>query len=439
MNQNNINTFNDRLINNKNISYFALVQNKIENNYNRYELKEGNIIKLGNVYLKIKKLNIKNKNNKNKTNKSFLKLSNINKNNSNINETNNITTTDNLKKNNKEKNLKKILELNISDKESKREGLNMKRNLKYINQMKTKLDKTCRICYTEETDEDNPLIHPCSCIGSMKYIHFKCLKFWLEENTFILEENYQFFQKYKYREPKCELCHSKFPEIIYYRGKEYHFFDKNNQFNGFNKYVIFELLSSEDNKYKILYVLSLDKKILQIGRANDNELIIQDTSISRNHSILRLINNNLLLEDSNSKYGTLILIHTPFFQLEDNVNLFLQIRNNFIKCKMYNSSKPSFFSCCAIDNQDIIFDYYYKQNKINEEEKNKLNIVEKYNSDSEEESLKEKKSIKSEIINENKRNFERTKKDSISNFTTNVNALTPLNNIKMIPELEDEN
>ena len=55
MNQNNINTFNDRLINNKNISYFALVQNKIENNYNRYELKEGNIIKLGNVYLKIKK------------------------------------------------------------------------------------------------------------------------------------------------------------------------------------------------------------------------------------------------------------------------------------------------------------------------------------------------------------------------------------------------
>lgn len=36
-------------------------------------------------------------------------------------------------------------------------------------------EKICRICF-EESDTDNPLICPCRCAGTIKYIHEKCLK-----------------------------------------------------------------------------------------------------------------------------------------------------------------------------------------------------------------------------------------------------------------------
>lgn len=37
----------------------------------------------------------------------------------------------------------------------------------------------CKICLSEE-EPTNPMISPCSCTGSMKYIHLECLREWLE-------------------------------------------------------------------------------------------------------------------------------------------------------------------------------------------------------------------------------------------------------------------
>jgi hypothetical protein len=36
----------------------------------------------------------------------------------------------------------------------------------------------CRICFDSETDK-NPMINPCKCSGSMKYVHEECLKLWI--------------------------------------------------------------------------------------------------------------------------------------------------------------------------------------------------------------------------------------------------------------------
>ena len=43
--------------------------------------------------------------------------------------------------------------------------------------------KICRICFIGEEDSiNNPLLCPCICKGSMKYIHYLCLKNWLNLN-----------------------------------------------------------------------------------------------------------------------------------------------------------------------------------------------------------------------------------------------------------------
>ena len=419
----------------KNATWFTLVQSKIDEIYNRYELKEGNIIKLGNVYLKLKKLCTKNKRNKINFNRSFQKL-----NRDNIDGVNNTSI---ILRNeiNKGKTSKKYLEINnreINDlsltKERKKNDLNLTKNL-----LETKKEVICKICYNSDTEEDNPLINPCSCHGSMKYIHFKCLKYWLEENSFVLEEKYEYFLKYKYKELKCELCKSEYPDIIHHKGKDYDFFDINDKFNLFKKYVIFEKLSNEDDKYKTLYMLSLDKnnKLLKIGRAKDNELCIPEASISRNHCGLFFQNNILLLEDTNSKFGTLILIQTPFIKLTEYINLYLQIGNNYIKCKVNNLSKNSIFSCCYIDNQENNYDFYYKQNIIksqdnNIDNKDKLNIGKEI--DNEKENLD-----KINVLFTNKKiKNERPKNKQTSNMMTNVEDNKLIDNIQIFPEQEDK-
>jgi len=39
-------------------------------------------------------------------------------------------------------------------------------------------ERACRICLDTESEEDNPLISPCRCSGSMRYVHRACLDQW---------------------------------------------------------------------------------------------------------------------------------------------------------------------------------------------------------------------------------------------------------------------
>mmetsp|Transcript_2321 Transcript_2321/g.3496 ORF Transcript_2321/g.3496 Transcript_2321/m.3496 type:complete len:128 (+) Transcript_2321:490-873(+) len=44
-------------------------------------------------------------------------------------------------------------------------------------------EKICRICFSEDANpKEDPLISPCSCSGSMKWVHLKCLQKWLGGN-----------------------------------------------------------------------------------------------------------------------------------------------------------------------------------------------------------------------------------------------------------------
>lgn len=66
----------------------------------------------------------------------------------------------------------------------------------------------CRICWGNEEEgnekEFNPLISPCNCTGTMKAIHLKCLKQWLDSKRSMKVHKGQVVIKFKKME--CELC-----------------------------------------------------------------------------------------------------------------------------------------------------------------------------------------------------------------------------------------
>ena len=37
-------------------------------------------------------------------------------------------------------------------------------------------DFMCRICFSDDSEKENPLISPCKCSGSMQYVHLNCLR-----------------------------------------------------------------------------------------------------------------------------------------------------------------------------------------------------------------------------------------------------------------------
>ena len=68
---------------------------------------------------------------------------------------------------------------------------------------------TCRICFETEIDENDPLLNPCKCDGTSKYVHKSCLNAWrlsASEDTIDFSE----------RKIKCMECkhHYEIGEII---------------------------------------------------------------------------------------------------------------------------------------------------------------------------------------------------------------------------------
>ena len=73
-----------------------------------------------------------------------------------------------------------IIKENLNNNLTNPIALNKQFSLK-INDKKVinkKNNSSCRICFCKDNLSINPLITPCKCSGSMKYIHVNCLKNW---------------------------------------------------------------------------------------------------------------------------------------------------------------------------------------------------------------------------------------------------------------------
>ena len=56
----------------------------------------------------------------------------------------------------------------------------------------------------------------------------------------------------------------------------------------------------------------VDKKSIKMGRGNDCDIRITDISVSRCHGVLKFENDMFVLQDNNSKFGSLVLMQHPF-------------------------------------------------------------------------------------------------------------------------------
>lgn len=222
-------------------------------------------------------------------------------------------------------NLTKLREKTFYEEMDKKESINL-----ILSQNKIKISKNiiCRFCLCEDNDLQNPLIAPCKCSGTMKYIHIDCLRNWLKSKVNMKILTYM--TAYSFKRLECELCLTPVPMKFKLKSGVY---DLINLDKPEGSYVIFEQVVKEDQD-RIFYLITFkNKKSLKIGRSNDSDIRLSDISISRHHANLVEDDKGLFLSDNKSKFGSLLLLESHLKPM-----LFkpigIQIGKHFIIIKM---------------------------------------------------------------------------------------------------------
>ena len=336
-----------------------------EENYYGYELSEGDIIKIGRFKIKVRRINL------------------INKIQTKLKEENSKEKSENIS-------IIKEEEPNIKNNNNKSSN-NNKTNINNINIIQNERnDIQCRICFTND-ESISPLISPCSCTGSSKYIHLLCLQQWLKSKIKLdykeIKEN--LISAYKYQPAQCEICKEYMPDFIKKNKKLYEIcnYHSNSEKNE-ESYFTLETIGSVKNKEKYIYDIIIKSEesnsTFTIGRYNESDIRLVDNTISRIHSILTVVNNKLYIKDMNSKFGTGILLqNNNNFHFCDENPISFQFGRSIITFCQYN--KQNCFSKCfnksnnKNENNEGNIDFYINENKKYINYENGYNIKENIN------------------------------------------------------------
>ncbi|MFN9908026.1 MAG: hypothetical protein ACK56F_18160, partial [bacterium] len=63
-------------------------------------------------------------------------------------------------------------------------------------------------------EEENPIISPCKCSGSLKYIHLKCILYWINEKKEVYYQGTN-VHSITWNLIKCELCNFNYPSNLF--------------------------------------------------------------------------------------------------------------------------------------------------------------------------------------------------------------------------------
>ena len=228
----------------------------------------------------------------------------------------------------------------------------------------------CRICYCSESDEENPLISPCKCSGSMEYIHYSCLKHCLDSKISKKEDDYH--KLYFWKTFECEICKLQYPESLKYGDRIYPIVDLQITFKQFAicDYFLFDDTKKETFRRGIL-VINLGNEIYgtnetTIGRTANNKIKLKDISVSRVHCVLKKVDDKLYLVDKGSKFGTMVYLSRDMCLTEQTKDLagFISGKHfykiNVITNRSFFESLFRFpFQCCeckTVNEQDYIIE-----------------------------------------------------------------------------------
>ena len=105
-------------------------------------------------------------------------------------------------------------------------------------------------------------------------------------------------------------------------------------------YIELETISGDKAFTKVIHVASVteEKKQFKLGRGRESDIKLGDISVSRLHALITVSSKGFLLQDNNSKFGTLLLMPPEPQKIPATNGLSLQIGKTTLKFSL-NASK----------------------------------------------------------------------------------------------------
>jgi len=183
----------------------------------------------------------------------------------------------------------------------------------------------CRICLDEAQTEEDKLIGPCKCSGSMRLIHISCLRQWLKSKVITRQSGKTV--SYYWNDLTCELCKEPFPSTVVVAGKRYDLISITYPKEPF---IILEDYRPDKNEIFGKHIVSLkERQSITVGRGHDSDLKLTDISVSRKHSRIFFSRGKFYVRDYNSKFGTLIRLKKTF-KLEASAEIAVQLNRSLV-------------------------------------------------------------------------------------------------------------
>ena len=206
----------------------------------------------------------------------------------------------------------------------------------FENNAETDPECKCRFCWESIATPENPLLGTCKCTGTVGKIHYNCLSAWLQSRQ--QSKTSVNFSTYFWKAFQCEICTVAYPLMMKCNGKNFNLV-KYEKPQG--DYMVLESLSQEKNTSRIIHIIrpSATKTVFKLGRGHESDLRINDISVSRCHTKIKFERGKFLLEDNQSKFGTLVLVkqRTP---LLPGYNKAVQVGRTVINFSVKHLQKP---------------------------------------------------------------------------------------------------
>ncbi|CAD8078832.1 unnamed protein product [Paramecium sonneborni] len=213
-----------------------------------------------------------------------------------------------------------VSELNNGDKIMMAEDhYNLDRHIKL---QKKEDPRQCRFCLMEEQevteDPKNPFLSDlCSCKGLMAYVHFECLKQWVNfQNRISCKQTQNTVQYHWNKVLECDVCKDPLPARVYIENQpEPLQMIQVEKLDG--PYIILEQITRQESLSKSLtFMHAFGTCSVSIGRGHNSEIRCQDISVSRNHANISY-EKFWSIQDQGSKFGTLRIIQNKLQLLKD--------------------------------------------------------------------------------------------------------------------------
>jgi hypothetical protein len=202
-------------------------------------------------------------------------------------------------------------------------------------------DASCRICFQTNNTLENPLLSPCECTGSIKYIHAECIREWVKSR--IQTKNTKYTRSYYWSDLMCELCKTSLPSSVYYRDVKISLISIEYPVR---PYILLEEFSPDTITSCGMHIVTLEEGAkIHVGRSPDVHLKISDLSVSRKHATISFTGQKFYISDKKSKFGTLIKLK-KVVNLEIGEKMAIQVgRTLFHVCL---KKRVNLLNCCCL-------------------------------------------------------------------------------------------